>query len=70
MFKGKDAQEPWFIAMSQPPSIAAARQYAKRWGGEAMFSDFKSRGFGITESQLRITARLHRLVMIMAIALY
>ena len=70
MFQSKEAQEPWFIAMSAPPSRAAAQEYAKRWGIECLFSDFKSRGFGLRESQLRVTARLNRLVMVMAIALY
>ena len=49
MFKEKGAQEPFFIAMSAVPSIKTAKQYAKRWGIEAMFSDFKSRGFGILD---------------------
>jgi hypothetical protein len=31
---------------------------------------FKSRGFGLNDSQLRVTARINRLIMIMAIALY
>ena len=70
MFHDETAEEPWFIAMSAKPSLATARQYAKRWGIEAMFSDFKSRGFGLTESQLRSPGKLNRLIMIMAIALY
>ena len=70
MIKDKKHKEPWIIASSAPPSIQAARQYAKRWGIEAMFSDFKSRGFGLYDSQLRIAERIDRLIMIMAIALY
>jgi hypothetical protein len=70
MFQDQTADEPWFIATSEPPSLNAARNYAKRWGIEAMFSDFKSRGFGITESQLRSADKLSRLILIMAIALY
>jgi len=27
--------------------------YSKRWGIKPMFSDFKSRGFGIEDSQIR-----------------
>ena len=64
MFKDKGTKEPWFIATSAPPSIKTAGQYAKRWGIEVMFSDFKSRGFGISESQLRVTPRIHRLMMV------
>ena len=70
MLQDDKAKEPWFIAMSVKPSLATARAYAKRWGIEAMFSDFKSRGFGLTESQLRSPSKLNRLIMIMAIALY
>lgn len=70
MLQDDKAEEPWFIAMSAKPSLAAARAYAKRWGIEAMFSDFKSRGFGLTESQLRSPGKLNRLIMVMAIALY
>jgi hypothetical protein len=42
--------EPWIIALSEPPSAHRAFDYGLRWGIEAMFSDFKSRGFGLTES--------------------
>lgn len=70
MLQDEKAEEPWFIAMSDTPSLATARTYAKRWGIEAMFSDFKSRGFGLTESQLRSPGKLNRLIMVMAIALY
>lgn len=70
MIRDDHAQEPWFIAMSAKPSVSTARAYAKRWGIECMFSDFKSRGFGLTQSQLRSSGKLNRLIMIMAIALY
>ena len=53
--------------MSAKPSLATARAYAKRWGIEAMFSDFKSRGFGLTESQLRSPGKLNRLIMVIAL---
>jgi hypothetical protein len=35
-----------------------------------MFSDFKSRGFGLEQSQLRTPARLGRLLLVMSLALY
>jgi hypothetical protein len=35
-----------------------------------MVSDFKSRGFGIEETQLRYADRLDRLILVMALALY
>ena len=31
-------------------------EYSARWGIEPMFSDFKSRGFGIEDTQLRYAA--------------
>jgi hypothetical protein len=62
--------EPWFIAMSQTPSVHKAFDYGLRWGIEAMFSDFKGRGFGLEDSQIRIPERLDRLILVMALALF
>ena len=58
------------IALSQTPSVHAAFDYGLRWGIEAMFSDFKSRGFGLEDSQIRISGRLDRLILVMALALF
>src|SRR3954464_13503873 len=62
--------EPWIIAMSEPPSYLRTLEYSQRWGIEPMFSDFKSRGFGIEDTQLRYPDRLDRLITVMALALY
>ena len=62
--------EPWFIAMSDAPTTAKTFDYGLRWGIEAMFSDFKSRGFGLEDSQLQRVDRMDRLILIMALALY
>src|SRR3954471_17932371 len=62
--------EPWIIAMSEKPSYLRTLEYADRWGIEPMFSDFKSRGFGIEDTQLRYPDRLDRLILVMALALY
>ncbi len=62
--------EPWIIALSQAPSVHKAFDYGLRWGIEAMFSDFKSRGFGLEDSQIRIPGRLDRLILVMALALF
>src|SRR3954467_8852686 len=35
-----------------------------------MFSDFKSRGFGLEDSQIRFPGRLDRLILVMALALF
>lgn len=62
--------EPWFIAMSDAPTTARTFDYGLRWGIEAMFSDFKSRGFGLEDSQLQRTDRMDRLILVMTLALY
>ena len=56
--------------MSEMPSTARTFDYGLRWGIEAMFSDFKSRGFGLEDSQLQRTDRMDRLILVMALALY
>jgi Transposase DDE domain len=62
--------EPWIIAMSEKPSYLRTLEYADRWGIEPMFSDFKSRGFGIEDTQLRYADRLDKLILVMSLALY
>lgn len=61
--------EPWFIAMDATPSHETVLDYGKRWSIEAMFSDFKSRGFGITHSKLTDCKRMERLILVMALAI-
>ena len=63
-------KEPWIIAMSEKPDFYKVLDYGMRWGIESMFSDFKSRGFGLEDTQMRYSDRLSRLILIMAIALY
>ena len=62
--------EPWIIAMSARPGRHTVLDYGLRWGIEAMFSDFKSRGFGLMQSQIEKPERLERLILIMAMAMY
>src|SRR5687768_2726973 len=62
--------EPWIIAMSEKPGYLPTLEYRQRWGIEPMFSDFKSRGFGIEDTQIRYANRLDRLILVMALALY
>lgn len=61
---------PWIIAMSDLPTTGRARDDGLRWGIEAMFSDFKTRGFNLEASQIERTDRLDRLVLVLALALY
>jgi hypothetical protein len=62
--------EPWIIALSETPTPHRAFDYGLRWGIEAMFSDFKTRGFGLEDSQIHYPDRLSRLILVMALALY
>ncbi len=63
-------EEPWIIAMSEMPGYLTTLDYARRWGIEPMFSDFKTRGFGLEDSQIRHPDRLARLILVMTLALY
>lgn len=62
--------KPWIIAMSECPGYLRILEYGQRWGIEAMFSDFKSRGFGIENTQIHHPDRVGRLILVMALALY
>lgn len=70
MIHQKGHAEPWIIALSDPPTAEHARDYRLRWGIEAMFSDYKTRGFNLEASQIERTDRLDRLVMVLSLALY
>jgi hypothetical protein len=63
-------KEPWIIAMDEAPTKGRILDYGMRWGIECMFSDLKSRGFGITQTQLQHADRIERLILILAIATY
>ena len=63
-------REPWIIAMNAAPSEYRVLDYGMRRSIEAMFSDFKTRGFGITRSRIKKPDRLERLIPVLAIAMY
>lgn len=63
-------KEAWIIAMDGTPNRYTVLDYGMRWGIETMFSDFKSRGFGLMQSHIQKPDRLERLILIMSIALY
>ena len=65
-----DHAEPWIIAMSATPGYLKTLDYSARWAIEPMFSDFKSRGFGVEDTQIQHSDRLARLLLVMALALY
>jgi hypothetical protein len=62
--------EPWIIAMNEKPTQGRILDYGMRWGIEAMFSDLKSRGFGITQTHLQHEDRIERLLLVLTIATY
>jgi Transposase DDE domain len=62
--------EPWIVAMDCPPTRAAVLDYGSRWSIEPTFSDFKSRGFDLGDSQLVQADRLENLILIMALAMH
>ena len=66
----KGHKEPWIIAMDVAPNTYTTLDYGLRWGIENMFSDLKSRGFGLMQSQIKKPDRLERLILIMSLALY
>jgi hypothetical protein len=66
----KGHKEPWIIAMDCKPNKYRILDYGMRWGIESMFSDFKSRGFSITKTQLKKEDRIERLILVLTIALY
>jgi hypothetical protein len=54
--------------MSARPGYLKTLDYSARI--EPMFSDFKSRGFGIQDTQIQHPDRLARLLLVMALAIY
>ncbi len=62
--------DPWIIAMDCRPNRAKVLDYASRWCIEPMFSDLKSRGFGLEDTHLENTNRLDNMMLIMALAMY
>ena len=50
--------------------LALGHRHAGVLRHDATFSDFKSRGFGLEDSQLQRTDRMDRLILVMSLALY
>jgi hypothetical protein len=63
-------KEPWIIAMDCMPTRATVLDYGARWSIEPTFSDFKTRGFRLEDTQLEYPDRLDRLLLIMTLAMY
>lgn len=63
-------KEPWILAMDVPPTKTRILDYGLRWSIEAMFSDYKSRGFGLQETQIKRPDRLSKLLLVLAVAMH
>ncbi|SCA62521.1 hypothetical protein SCG7086_AB_00020 [Chlamydiales bacterium SCGC AG-110-P3] len=53
--------------MNATPSEYTCLDYEMRWSVECLLSDFKSRGFGITESQMVRSEKLANLILVLCI---
>lgn len=62
--------EPWIVAMGCRPTEGRVLDYGMRWGIEALFSDMKTRGFGVTKTKLKDAKRIERLLLVLKIACY
>ncbi len=62
--------EAWIIAMDCEANKGRVLDYGMRWGIEALFSDMKTRGFGITKTQLSDPKRIERLILVLTIACF
>lgn len=62
--------EPWIIAMDAMPCKRTILDYGLRWSIESMFSDFKTRGFGLEDTHLQKPERVARLLLVLAIAMF
>jgi hypothetical protein len=65
----KGHAEGWAVAMDCKATRASTLDYGCRWSIEPMFSDFKSRGFDLQSSQMRLPERLSKMVMLVAVAM-
>ena len=55
--------------MAATPGYLSTLDDSDRWAIEPMFSDFKTRGFGIEDTPIQYPDRLARLLLVMALAL-
>lgn len=61
-----DAQEPWIVLSSSPPTLQTFALYGKRFGGiEPHFKDYKSAVFQLLDTRLRDAQALTCLVMLL-----
>ncbi len=66
--KPQGTRETWIIVSDEPTSVATFDEYGLRFDIEENFLDDKSNGFHLTDSQIRSTKALERLLFVLAIA--
>jgi hypothetical protein len=57
-----------YIATDELASGRTVFEYGKRFHTEAMFSDFKKRGFNIENTRIKIKERINRLMVVIVLA--
>ena len=62
------SQEAWLLVSDLPPSLPLVRWYARRMWHEQSFRDEKSHGFNWQDSRIKEASRVHRLLLILALA--
>jgi len=67
-FLSSSHQEYWFFVTSFDSLEVARKRYAKHFTIETLFSDWKSRGFFLSNTRLRHPERVNRLILAGAIA--
>jgi hypothetical protein len=64
------AAEPWVLCSTRAGGAARVREDRRRTSAEATSQDLKGRGFGLERSKLADPARLDRLLLALALALW
>lgn len=62
--------EPWIMAMDKAPTRQRVLEYGHRWSIEALFSDYKTRNFGLEKSQIQRPDKLERLILLLSLAIW
>jgi hypothetical protein len=62
------SKEAWLLVSNLPPSLHLVRWYARRMWHEQSFRDEKSHGFNWQDSRVKEASRVHRLLLILALA--
>lgn len=62
--------EPWLLVSTQPGGTARVRDYRRRAHAEATYAECKRRGYQIEASRITALDRLHRLLVVVHLALW